>query len=72
MPSSALRIVRTAPSTADILRDAIRGRDEAMAVVARLDRIIAEHGRAYIAERYPNQREFVRPSLERLRQELRR
>jgi hypothetical protein len=69
MTARALKLVPPAdqPEPEAILRDAIRDRDEAARTIAECDRIIAEHGRAYVRSKG----EFMAPTIERLRRDLR-
>lgn len=64
------RIVPPGQSHEDVLRALLAERDTAAAILARVDALIADVGRAYIAEKYPDAREFVKPSIERVRREL--
>lgn len=64
------RLVHPEPTPEDSLRALLVERDRAAAILRRVDAEIAEEGRAYIAAKYPNAREFVKPSVERLVREL--
>jgi len=63
-------IVPPEPSIEDVLRSLLDERDNAAAMIVRVDALIAEHGRRYIAEKYPNAREYLKPSVDRVRREL--
>lgn len=70
MTAPALSIVPPAPTLAEQLTQAIADYDAGEFEQAKRRALIAELGREYIAERNPDHREFVRPSMDRLRREL--
>ncbi len=63
-------VTDTPPDRAGTIRALLAELDQAEAHIAKVRESLAEQGRCYIAEKYPNAREFVRPSVERVRREV--
>lgn len=53
-----------------ILREALYKLDQAEREARHARTVIDTHGRPFIASRYPEQKEFLRPSIVRLRREF--
>lgn len=65
--AAALKLVRSPPSTEQLLRETIAGRDEAAAALAHADRLIVELAHRLWHERNPGQRLMMKMRPERAR-----
>jgi hypothetical protein len=57
-------------TTQDMLISLFKEHDEALRIAARTEDLIIEMGRSYIAEKYPHSKEYLKPTLARIRGEV--